>query len=188
MPKRYRAMVITQGGLGLRVGELLALRVDDIEWLRREVRITEQLQPKTRERVPPKTRLSRRTVPLPKVVSDALAEHIATYPPGEDGSIFVGETTGKPLARETYSRSIARAVRTAKLPQGTSSHSLRHHYASVLLDAGESVVTVAARLGDTAQMVLSVYGHMLPDTEDRTRRAVDAAWAQPSTPAVVTSV
>jgi hypothetical protein len=53
---------------------------------------------------------------------------------------------------------------------------LRHHYASVLLDAGESVVTVAERLGDTPQMVLKVYGHLMPDSEDRTRRLIDEAW------------
>jgi len=35
---------------------------------------------------------------------------------------------------------------------------------------------VAARIGDTPAMVLEVYGHLMPDQEDRTRRAVDAAW------------
>jgi len=46
---------------------------------------------------------------------------------------------------------------------------LRHHYVSVLLDAGESVITVAERIGDTPEMVLKVYGHVMPNTEDRTR-------------------
>jgi hypothetical protein len=41
-------------------------------------------------------------------------------------------------------------------------------------------VAVAERLGhETAGLVLSTYGHLLPDSEDRTRRAIDAAW-QPS--------
>ena len=39
MPERYRAMVLTQSGLGLRIGELLALRVQDIDFLRRTVPI-----------------------------------------------------------------------------------------------------------------------------------------------------
>ena len=34
MPARNRAMVITQAGLGLRIGELLALRVEDVDFLR----------------------------------------------------------------------------------------------------------------------------------------------------------
>jgi integrase len=68
-------------------------------------------------------------------------------------------------------------VRRAGLPAGTTSHHLRHHYASVLLAAGESVVAVAERLGhENATLVLKTYGHLMPDSEDRTRRAIDAAW------------
>jgi integrase len=73
-------------------------------------------------------------------------------------------------------RKYKRAAEAGGLPPGTTSHDLRHHYASVLLDAGESVHAVAARIGDTPAMVLEVYGHLMPDQEDRTRRAVDAAW------------
>lgn len=52
----------------------------------------------------------------------------------------------------------------------------------MLLAAGESVVAVAERLGhDNATMVLRVYAHLLPDSEDRTRRAVDDAWKAPET-------
>ncbi|MFI5851814.1 hypothetical protein ACIA8B_30600 [Micromonospora chalcea] len=51
---------------------------------------------------------------------------------------------------------------------------MRHHYASVLLMQGESVITVAERLGhENATLVLSTYGHLMPDSEERTRRAVD---------------
>jgi integrase len=47
----------------------------------------------------------------------------------------------------------------------------------VLLAAGESVVAVAERLGhENATLVLKTYGHLMPDSEDRTRRAVDEAW------------
>jgi len=75
---------------------------------------------------------------------------------------------------------LQRAVRDAGLPSGTSSHDLRHHYASVLLGAGESVVAVAERLGhEDASLVLSTYGHLTPDSEDRTRHAVDDAWRAP---------
>jgi integrase len=75
------------------------------------------------------------------------------------------------------SRIFAKAVRMAGLPAGTTSHHLRHHFASVLLAAGESVVAVAERLGhENGTLVLKTYGHLMPDSEDRTRRAVDAAW------------
>ena len=75
------------------------------------------------------------------------------------------------------------AVRAAGLPEGTTTHDLRHHYASVLLAAGESVVAVAERLGhENATLVLTTYGHLMADSEVRTRRAIDTAWSAPDVP------
>ena len=77
------------------------------------------------------------------------------------------------------------AVESAGLPAGVTSHDLRHHYASVLLAAGESVVAVAERLGhENATLVLKTYGHLMPDSEDRTRPAIDTVWSSdgPQTP------
>ncbi|MDT0278407.1 hypothetical protein [Blastococcus goldschmidtiae] len=49
--------------------------------------------------------------------------------------------------------------------------------------AGKSVVAVAERLGDeNATLVLTTYGHLMPDSEDRTRRAVDEAWCAITVP------
>jgi integrase len=176
MPPRTRAMVIVQAGLGLRIAEL-ALRVEDVDFLRRVVRVEWQTSPDGKHRLPPKTPRPRRTLPLPAVVADALAQHIATYPPAEDGSLFT-TATGMLWRHEHYgARVFGRAVRKAGLPQGTTSHDLRHHYASVLLAAGESVVAVAERLGhENATLVLKTYGHLMPGSEDRTRRAIDTAW------------
>jgi integrase len=135
------------GRLGLRVAELLALRVEDIDFLHRAVRVEWQTSPDGKRRTLPKTPRSRRTLPLPIVVADALAAHIAEYPPAGDGSLFT-TATGLLYRHEHYgSRIFAKAVRTAGLPAGTTSHHLRHHFASALLAAGESVVAVAERLG-----------------------------------------
>ncbi len=182
MPERYRAMVLTQAGLGLRIGELLALRVQDVDFLRRTVRIEWQFtQGSKGERSEPKTPRSRRTLPLPQVVAEALASHLAVSPAAEDGTIFTTRT-GAPLGHVYYGHNLmGRAVTEAGLPKGTTSHDLRHHYASVLLAAGESVVAVAERLGhEDASLVLSTYGHLMPDSDDRTRSAVDAAWGAAS--------
>jgi integrase len=183
MPPRCRAIVVAQAGLGFRLGELLALRVQDVDFLHRTVRVEEQLS-LAGTRVPVKTPSSRRTVPLPSVVADTLARHLAeasTRVKASDEPIFA-TMHGRPWRHDSYgSRTFGRAVRDAGLPAGTTSHSLRHHYASVLLAAGESVVAVAERLGhDNAQLVLTTYGHLMADTEDRTRRAVDDAWASDS--------
>ncbi len=111
------------------------------------------------------------------MVADALAAHLAAYPASEDGTIFTTRR-GAPLGHVYYGHNLmGRAVSEAGLPEGTTSHDLRHHYASVLLAAGESVVAVAERLGhEDASLVLSTYGHLMPDSDDRTRLAVDAAW------------
>jgi integrase len=140
-------MVIAQAGLGLRIGELLALRVEDADFLRRKVRIEWQIAPGTQLRAAPKTPRSRRTIPLPQVVADVLARHITEYPPGDDGSIFTS-SAGKVYWQEIYaSRIFPVAVKQADLPAGTTTHDLQHHYARVLLAAGKSVVAVAERLG-----------------------------------------
>jgi integrase len=182
MPDRCRAMVITQAGLGLRVAELLALRVQDVDFLRRTVRVEFQTTPDGKYRVPPKTPRSRRALPLPEVVGKALAAHIAEFPPTEDGSLFT-TANGNLYRHEHYgARIFAPSVKKAELPAGTTSHALRHHYASVLLAAGESVVAVAERLGhENAALVLKTYGHLMPDSEDRTRRAIDDAWTSDGT-------
>ncbi len=84
----------------------------------------------------------------------------------------------KQLTAET--RVFQRAVERAGLRLGTSSHDLRHYYASVLLAAGESVIAVAERLGhEDASPVLSTYGHLMADSEDKTRKAIDSAWCGP---------
>jgi integrase len=177
MPLRYRAMVVVQAGLGLRIGELLSLRASDVDFLRRVVRIDEQIPPGSRTRTELKTPRSRRTLPLPTFVSEALAQHMRAYPPAADGTLFT-TTAGRPLTHVHYGTSTFRkAVERAGLPAGTTSHDLRHAYASWLLAAGESVVCVAERLGHcNGQLVLTTYGHLLPDSEDRTRSAVDSAW------------
>jgi integrase len=185
VPPRFRAMVLTQAGLGLRLGEVAALRRQDVDFLRRTVRIEYQFANNTTERVPPKTRKSRRTIPLPAVVAEALAEHMRQHPTADDGSLFCGPRTRRPMVSTHYStQAFKRAVRKlaaepgSTFPVDTSTHDLRHHYASVLLAHGESVIVVAERLGhETANLVLNTYGHLMPDSEDRTRKAVDAAWS-----------
>jgi integrase len=170
-------MVLTQAGLGLRIGELMALRAGDVNFLRRTVKVATQIAPNENTRSAPKTPLSARTLPLPTFVAEALAAHMQAFPPAADGSLFY-TSRGHAYGHSHYGYQIfGAAVRRAGLPEGTTSHDLRHHYASVLLYAGESVVAVAERLGHkNANLVLSTYGHLMPDSEERTRNALDAAW------------
>ncbi|MFD8615474.1 tyrosine-type recombinase/integrase, partial [Streptomyces sp. NPDC059631] len=73
LPEQYRALVITGAGTGLRPGELFGLQVQHVNFLKRTVRVEQQVQQTAKSGVyvcPPKTQRSYRTVPLPQVVAD----------------------------------------------------------------------------------------------------------------------
>jgi integrase len=60
-------------------------------------------------------------------------------------------------------------------------HVLRHTYASVLLHAGESIKALSLYLGHSDPgFTLRVYTHLMPTSEDRTRRAIDQAFDGPA--------
>lgn len=175
-PERLRALVTLAAGTGMRPSELTGLTVDRLHMLRRELVVDQQLvtlanKPPTLG--PPKTRSSVRTIPLPQVVVDAIAAHLAAYPPGDDGYVFTDEI-GRPLSRRQVSRIWSPIMQSAGLPPRTGLHALRHFYASLLIRHGESVKTVQERLGHaSATETLDTYAHLWPDSDDRTREAVD---------------
>jgi integrase len=79
VPDRYRALLVFAAGTGVRQGEAFGLTADRVDFLRRRVTIDRQLvqlPQKAPVLAPPKTDASRRIVPLPQVVLDALAEHL----------------------------------------------------------------------------------------------------------------
>jgi integrase len=178
LPGRYRALVVLAAGTGLRQGECFGLTVDRVDFLRRRLTVDRQLVllPGAGGPVlaPPKTEASYRSVPLPVVVVAALAAHLAAFPAGTDGLVFTDDR-GRPIRRTRFSDAWRPAVARAGVP-GCRFHDLRHLYASLLIRHGESVKTVQARLGHaSATETLDTYGHLWPDSEDRTREAVDAA-------------
>ena len=175
MPERYRALVTLAAGTGLRQGEIFGLTVDRIDFLRRQLTVDRQLvtmPDRAPYLAPPKTQASVRVVPLPQVVVDAVAAHLATWP--TDQFVFSTEL-GDPIRRTAFSERIWRpALKRAGL-SGVTMHGLRHFYASLLIRHGESVKTVQARLGHaSAAETLDTYSHLWPDSDDRTRAAVDS--------------
>lgn len=179
--RRMRALVLLSVGTGLRQGEALGVTVDRVNLLRREVTVDRQLVKNVGQ--PPllgplKTASSRRVVPLPDFVVEALAAHLATYPPNHDGLVFTGGN-GEPFARAWLHRAWRSAITESGLPQDATWHLLRHTYASILIDGGESVTVVARRLGRAnPSETLRTYSHLWPDSDDRTRQVVDAAFGE----------
>jgi integrase len=141
VPEKYRALVILCAGMGLRQGEAFGLAEDRVDFLRRKIEVDRQLvgrEPTGRPRFgPPKTAASVRTIPLPDVVGEALAEHLRVFGTGPDGLLFRGEHD-VPLRRPCFSKWVWRAAVAAvdAAPAGTGMHDLRHFYASLLIRHG----------------------------------------------------
>jgi integrase len=182
VPEHYRALIILGAGTGVRISEAIGLTIGRTDIMRRKVTIDQQLvgikdgspvfgPVKHRHNTP-------RTIPLPQTVALALAEHIRLYgvgTPAQPGDLVFTNADGAPIDHRRWSDTWRAAADPAGLPKGTGYHVLRHHYASTLIRAGESVKVVQERLGHTsASMTLDVYGHLFPDDEERTRSAVDA--------------
>lgn len=171
---RYRVAVILSAGSGLRLGEVLGLEVRHVDFLRRTLRVEQQLVTErggTRV-APTKTASSVRTVHLADAVVAELSEHLRRYPPVE-GRLLSNELDG-PVRSNTFQKVWARAVRDSGA-EGVRFHDLRHFYASALISAGCSVVAVQSALGHaSATETLATYAHLWPSDEDRTRDAIQA--------------
>jgi integrase len=180
MPAQYRALVTLAAGTGMRQGECFGLTVDRVDFLRRSLTVDRQLVTLPRQApflAPPKTKASVRTIPLPNVVVEALSAHLVAY--RGDGYVFT--MSGGPINRPAFGRVWRAAIREADLPHGTGFHALRHYYASLLIRHGESVKTVQARLGHaSATETLDTYSHLWPDSDDRTREAIDTVLGAPA--------
>ncbi|SBW20460.1 hypothetical protein FDG2_1698 [Candidatus Protofrankia californiensis] len=193
-----RPAVLVGAGCGLRASEALGLTLDAVQFLRRELAVRYQLSAKPPWKlVPVKTKGSSRDVPAPQFALDALSP----LKPGKMlGTLFVRPgLEGEPVSQRMLDLAFADAVdavnaeaakrkrdrksgRTTEpelpaIPEGTTFHDLRHTYASTLIDGGESVTVVAARLGHAdPTLTLRTYSHLWPNSADRTRKIVDAAW------------
>lgn len=193
VPESSRALIVLAAGTGLRQGEVLGLTLDRVDFLRRTITVDRQivsLGTTDPYLGPTKTAASVRTIPLPQVVAEALAEHVRVYGATEvevedqtrakPGPVTVPllfvDSQGRPWRRGLFgSRVWLPAVEAADgVPAGTGFHQLRHFYASLLIRHGESVKTVQSMLGHaSASETLDTYSHLWPDSDERTREAVD---------------
>jgi integrase len=191
LPARYRLLATLAAGCGLRQGELFALGVEDIDLKTEVVHVRRQVKLLGAHQVfaPPKGRKTR-DVPLPEKVALAVTAYLEDYPAkavglpwqSTDGAtrevlLLMSSREGGALNRNYINRHIWKPalVEAGMLPtRQNGMHALRHFYASVLLDAGESVRALASYLGHADPgFTLRVYTHLMPASEERTRRAID---------------
>lgn len=168
---RFRALVVTLAGSGVRIGEALGLAVADVDFLRRTISVKRQ-RLQSGEMAPLKSASSRRVVPVGHVVIDELAAHLAVYP--SEAALFTDEL-GRPLGYSRWKREWRAAAEAAKV-SGSTAHSLRHFFASALISGGASVKQVQTVLGHSSAVItLRTYAHLWPGDDDRTRDVMDAA-------------
>lgn len=159
-------------GTGLRVGEALGLRWEDLDRERGRATFAEQWSVHERGRAPTKTRQPR-TVTLTRPVLDALLEL-----PHRTGLLFPGRTSGHPLGRTTVKVWFAAALAAAELSPDLTPHALRHTFASVALARGVPVTDVAQALGHRSPgTTMQVYSHALQQRQGVAEQALEAALA-----------
>lgn len=171
--ERFSAFVAVCAFAGLRLGEAAALQVGDIDFLRRHLTVSRQVQRADAREV--EIRLpkygSERVVPIPDELVTMLSAHVALGHRGEWLFQGAGDT---PPHQNTVGYWWRRTRAAAGLP-GVRLHDLRHFYASGLIAAGCDVVTVQRALGHAkATTTLETYSHLWPSAEDKTRKAAAA--------------
>lgn len=90
MPSGLRALAVLDAGTGMRQGECLRLTMHRVDFLRRTLRVDRQLVSVPGHALhlaTPKTHASHRDIPLPQVVVDALAQHLAEHPADDNAAI-----------------------------------------------------------------------------------------------------
>lgn len=198
LPEHLRALVDAGTGLGLRQSELFGLAVEEIEFMPgRSVHIRQQVKLIAGRLwfAPPKGK-KERTVPLAGPTSLILSAHIAEYARpvtllwhepdtkrhGKPRTATLLFTTpdGRALHRNGFNEHTWHQAREAaglSDDRVNGCHMMRHIYASTLIARGVDPRTVAGHLGhsDGGALVLRTYSHLMPDAEDRTRRAIEDA-------------
>lgn len=150
---RDRALFELVYSSGLRCQEVLDLRLRDVSVDAREVRV----RGKGRKV---------RVVPVGEVALDALDRYLREARPllvkratAEEDHAFVSRT-GRPLSGSDVQRRLSRYLALSGVPAGTSPHTLRHSFATHLLEGGADLRAIQELLGHSSLRTTQVYTHV----------------------------
>jgi integrase len=179
------AMVALFGGL--RLGEVLALRWNNVDLDRKVIRVVEALEQTKAFGIrfkAPKSKAGKRDVTMPDILVEALREHrkaqlalrlqlgVGKLP---DDALLFASVEGRPLATIDVSCEWGRFAARIGMPEITF-HALRHTHASQLIDAGVDIATISKRLGHaTPGITLNVYAHRFRQDDGKAAAAINAA-------------
>ncbi len=170
---RLEALYTVALTLGLRQGEALGLRWQDVDLDMGYLKVTKQLQRVNRvfELVDPKTSRSRRTIVMPPIVSTALRDHRArqecercsSAPEWNQLGLVFTRPDGHPLDGTVVTHQFHRLLDEARLPQRRF-HDLRHSCATLLLAQGVPARVVLEILGHSQiGITMNTYTHVIPE-------------------------
>ena len=148
---RYRSMLMLAYGCGLRLSEVLAVRVADIDGERKLLRVRQGKGAKDR------------LLPLSPTLLAQLRAHWRLYRPAD--WLFAGRT-GAPLSTTSLQKAYTRAKAQAGVTKVGGIHALRHAYATHQLAAGLPVERLQRLMGHTSIHTTLRYVHWLPSAGD----------------------
>ncbi len=184
---RYYPVIATLAYTGLRIGEALALRWQDVDLSANTLTVSGTWS-RRRERTTTKTVASERTITIPNALVSILAEHsLRAFEKGQTDPnhyVFANRDGSEPLAYwNVRVRGWATVTEQLGLKGQVRLHDLRHGAASILIDAGLTPVEVADHLGHKdAGVTMRTYAGMFDRAKAATRaaEAFDALAAGPA--------
>jgi len=190
---RFEALYTVSVSIGLRMGEALGLRWQDVDLDRRTLKVNRILSRIGRGRdsgselmlVEPKTARSRRTVTLPDVAIKALRAHkvrqleerLAAGSEWQEQGLVFPNTLGKPLEPHDLHDDFKRLLVKAELPD-MRFHDLRHSAASLMLAQGIPLRSIQDILGHSSiSLTANLYAHVGEQLRREAADAMDAIFA-----------
>ena len=143
---KQRTFLTTLYGAGMRFSEAAHLQVTDIDSSRMQINIQNGKGRK------------QRLVPLSPRLLDALRTYWKEYRPEQ--ILFPGNTPQGTYAGTTIQKVVKAAAKKAKLPTRITPHTLRHSYATGLLEAGVDILTISRLLGHASFQTTMIYLHV----------------------------
>jgi integrase/recombinase XerD len=143
---KHRAFLMTVYGGGLRLGEACRLKPGHIDSARMQIRVEDG-----------KGHKDRYTLLSPRLLQE-LRDYYRMFRPKK--WLFFGRDQNEPLPHATAQRIFGNAQRRAELPDKGGIHSLRHSFATHLLESGVEITVVQRLLGHSSLSTTSVYLHV----------------------------
>jgi integrase len=159
LPEEWRLFFEFLAQTGLRIGEAVSLTWEDVDFAKRRVNVRRRLY---RGRFDtPKSRYGRRSIPLSKGLTRALA--LARGTESNEWPVFPSSSGGHLEPSNLMSRVLKPAARRAGVP-GAGFHTFRHTCATMLFRHGLNAKQVQMWLGHhSPAFTLATYVHLLPD-------------------------